>query len=107
MKRKVSMSELRNYCNESRFTEITYNSKNQKWYKPTNTLFFDLRFSKIVVSENPNLVCLRNKQNVLQLSGVHAAEIDTESSVLGTSIALICGGVLQDEPEITYILFAN
>lgn len=88
MKEKLSIHELKAFCEENPPNQITYYAENQD--TACAPCRFRLHFQTMQVYENPNLIYLCAGNGSLCFMRVKWAEIDTESSVLGTILKLYC-----------------
>ena len=106
MKKKVSVYELKKYCELHKPQRISYNTENQSWYRVSDPCKIDLTFQNMMVFENPNLVCLKSGSNMLYFDRVHHAEIDTDVAI-GTAFTIFCGERGNRAPEVAYRLLAD
>lgn len=104
MKKQVSVRELKAYCERNSPNQVTYYSENQAGGKDTGLCKLRLHFQVVLISENPNLVCLKSGASSVCFNEVRFAEIDTESTVLGTVLTLYCGNSKASKPSETHIL---
>lgn len=107
MRKQVSVKELKEYCERNKPRQITYYSENQTWYRVSDSCKLMMHFPAMLIYENPNLICLKSRTSTIYFDQVRFAEIDTETTVLGTIFTLFCGGPSATAPESTYILIAS
>lgn len=91
MKKTLTVSEFKKYCEKERFTRIIYHSENQEWYQYADPCKVKMAFPVMEIYENPNILYLKSGKNVLFLDRIQCVKVDTESSVLGTIVAVLCG----------------
>ncbi len=106
MRKQLSVKELKKYCERNAPYQVTYYSENQDWYCVSDPCKFRMHFPIILISENPNLICLKSGTSSICFDRVRFVEIDTETTVLGTVFTLYCGGAGSKAPEVTYKLIA-
>lgn len=106
MKKTVSVRELKEYCERNKPRSIQFYTENQSWYKTSAPCKIKITFPIMLICENPNLICLKSGSNTLSLDMVKFAEIDTESTVLGTLLTVFCGEFGKPGYDITYTLIA-
>lgn len=61
-------------------------------------------FPIMLICENPNLICLKSETNTMCIDRIKFAEINSDTSVLGTVLTVSCGNMKATEPEKTYTL---
>ena len=91
MKKQVSVRELKDFCERNSLNQITYYTENQ-------TCDTAGGLCKLRLHSGMNSVCF---------NGVKFAEIDTESTVLGTILTLYCGNSRASKPTVTYTLILS
>lgn len=104
MKKRVSVRELKGYCEKNSPNQVTYYSENQERFTGIGLCKLRLHFQVVLIYENPNQVCLKSGASSICFNNVRFAEIDTESTVLGTILTLYCGGSRSAEPSVAYTL---
>ena len=104
MKKKLSVRELKRYCEEHKPHCIYFKTENQAWYGTSDPCKLDMAFSIMLICENPNLICLKSSGNTLSFDRVKSIEVDTDASILGTVITIFCGDFNTAEHDITYKL---
>lgn len=69
-----------------------YISKNQKGFFAYDPCQFDVAFPEILIFDNPlfNTITLRYKSNTISFNRVTEIQLDTESTVLGDIVNVIC-----------------
>ena len=87
----VSVRELKAYCERNSPNQVTYYSENQTGCKNAALCQLRLHFQSVLIYENPNQVCLKSGVSSICFNEVRFAEIDTESTLLGTILTLYCG----------------
>lgn len=108
MKKQVSVRELKDFCERNPPNQVTYYTENQTYYNASNDLCkLRLHFQVVLIYENPNLVCLKSGASSVCFNGVRFAEIDTESTVLGTILTLYCGNSKASKGAETYTLILS
>lgn len=107
MKKQVSVRELKEYCERNSPNQVTYCSENQGGCKGANLCKLRLHFQAVLIYENPNQVCLQSNSSSVCFNEVRFAEIDTESTVLGTILTLYCGSSRASKPGIAYTLIIS
>ena len=106
IKKKITVGELKSYYASKKLSTVRFSTENQKWYRVSDPCKVNLSFSAMLITENPNLICLKSGVNTICFDRVKFVEIDTESSVLGTIITLFCGDFGSNDYDITYRLVA-
>lgn len=91
MKKTLTVSDFKKYCEKEQFTRIIYHSENQGWYQCADPCKVKMAFPAMEIYENPNILCLKSGKNVLYLDRIQCVKVDTESSVLGTIVTVLCG----------------
>lgn len=105
MKKKLTIRELKDYYNCNQPREISFWTENQPWYRVSNPCKLRYTFPIMTICENPSLVCLQSGGNTLSFDRVKFAEIDTETTILGTVLTLFCANTSDLSAEDTsYIL---
>lgn len=105
MKKRVTIREMKDYFSENKPREISFVSENQPWYKVSDPCKIRCTFPTILISENPNLVCLKSGCDTICFDRVKYAEVDTEFTVLGTILRLFCGDAAGESGSgASYIL---
>lgn len=107
MKKRVSVRELKAYCERNSLNQVTYYSENQNSSKNACLCKLRLHFQVVLISENPNLVCLKSGASSICFNEVRFAEIDTESTVLGAVLTLYCGNSSASKPSETHTLIIS
>lgn len=107
MKKQVSVRELKDFCERNSPNQITYYTENQTCDTADGLCKLRLHFQVVLIYENPNQVCLKSGINSICFNGVRFAEIDTESTVLGTILTLYCGNSRASKPTATYTLILS
>lgn len=93
MKKKLSVRELKRYCEEHKPHCIYFKTENQAWYRTSDPCKLDMAFSIMLICENPNLICLKSSGNTLSFDRVKSIEVDTDASILGTVITIFLWGL--------------
>lgn len=106
MKKRVSIKEFKEYCEDHKPNCISFLTENQRWYRVADPCEIKMSFSIILILENPNLICLKSADGTLLFNQVKFIEIDTESSMLGTVFTIFCGDFNTGRYDITYTLVA-
>lgn len=106
MKKRITVGELKAYCAANKPSNVRFSTENQSWYRISDPCKVNMSFSIMLIYENPNLICLKSGTNTMCFDRVKYAEIDTETTVLGTLITLFCGDFASSDHEITYCLIA-
>lgn len=108
MKKQVSVRDLKDYCERNTPNQITYYTENQACRNADKALCkLRLHFQVVLIYENPNLVCLKSGASSICFNGVRFAEIDTESTVLGTILTLYCGNSKASKDAEAYTLILS
>ena len=81
MKKKLSVRELKRYCEEHKPHCIYFKTENQAWYRTSDPCKLDMAFSIMLICENPNLICLKSSGNTLSFDRVKSIEVDTDASI--------------------------
>lgn len=63
-----------------------------------------MEFPIMLICENPNLICLKSETNTMCIDRIKFAEINSDTSALGTVLTVSCGNMKASEPEKTYTL---
>ncbi len=90
MKKNMTFGELKEYFRKNPPRKITYYTENQDWYRVEDPCKIQMTFPSLLVSENPNLICLKSGNGTLLFDRVKTAEVDTTATVLGTVVTLYC-----------------
>lgn len=106
MKKRITVGELKAYCSAKKPVSVSFSTENQSWYRVSDPCKVNMSFSIMLIYENPNLVCLKSGLNTMYFDRVKFAEIDTDTTVLGTVITLFCGDFSSNNYDITYRLVA-
>lgn len=105
MKKKVSVRELKDFCERHTPNQVTYYTENQSYKGAENDpCKLRLHFEIVLIYENPNQVCLRSGASSVCFNGVEYAEIDTGSTVLGTILTLYCRNSKTSKSASAYTL---
>lgn len=107
MKKQVSVRELKDFCERNSPNQITYYTENQTCDTAGGLCKLRLHFQVVLIYENPNLVCLKSGASSICFNGVRFAEIDTESTVLGTILTLYCGNSKASKDAEAYTLILS
>ena len=108
MKKQVSVRELKDFCERSSPNQITYYTENQTHSNAIGDLCkLRLCFHVVLIYENPNQVCLKSGVGDICFNEVRFAEIDTESTVLGTILTLYCGNPRASKSTAAYTLILS
>lgn len=91
MKEKMSVGELRRYFQDHCPNEVFYCTDNQIWDTIDNTVRARLSFTSIVMMCHPNVICLKNGNNTICFEQVKHIYVDTEKSMMGTVLDIVCG----------------
>lgn len=106
MKKRVSVKELKEYCERNKPKQVTYYSENQDWYCVSDPCKLRMHFPIMLICENPSLICLKSGTSTICFDRIKCVEIDTETTVLGTILTIYCGNSEEEEPEIVYKVIA-
>lgn len=106
MKKRVSVRELKEYCERNKPRQVTYYSENQDRYRGSDPCKLRLHFQTMLICENPDRICLKSGESSVCIDRVRFIEIDTETTVLGAIFTVYCGGSGTKAKEITYKLIA-
>lgn len=101
MRKRCTVGELKRYCSQNEPHRVSFVTENQPDYTVSDPCKVQYTFPTMLVYENPSIVCLKSGDNTVCFDRVKFAEVDTESSVLGTIIQLFCG---SQTVERSYIL---
>ena len=104
MKKTLTVSEFRKYCEKERFACIIYHSENQEWYQCADPCKVKMAFPVMEIYENPNILYLKSGKNVLFLDRIQCVKVDTDSRVLGTIVAVLCGDIWAKHYDRAYTL---
>lgn len=104
MKKKVSVGELKKYCEQHKPQRIQFMTENQDWYRTADPCKMEISFPIMLIYENPSLICLKDSRNTLSFDRIKSVEIDTDSSLLGVILTIFCGDFNSDGYDITYKL---
>ena len=107
MKKQVSVRELKDFCERNSPNQITYYTENQTCDTAGGLCKLRLHFQVVLIYENPNQVYLKSGMNSVCFNGVRFAEIDTESTVLGTILTLYCGSPRSSKPAAAYTIILS
>lgn len=104
MKKKVSVGELKKYCEQHKPQRIQFMTENQDWYRTADPCKMEISFPIMLIYENPNLICLKDSRNTLSFDRIKSVEIDTDSSLLGVILTIFCGDFNSDGYDVAYKL---
>ncbi len=107
MKKIVSVSDFKEYCDNNKPHSVIYRTDNQEWYDTFDPCKIQITFPIILIFTNPSVVYLKSGDNFIYFDSVKSVEVDTESTILGTIFKLYCGEPSNDEDETTYTLVAK
>lgn len=107
MKKQITVRELKEYCERNPPNQVTYYSENQDHRKSAGPCKLRLHFQVVLIYENPNQVCLKSGASSVCFNQVIFAEIDTESTVLGTILTLYCGNSRASRSKTAYTLIMS
>lgn len=106
---RMTLGDFKRYCENKQFREIKFDRCNQKWRAGAIPVGFQFVFKQIMVSSAPDVggVFLGEGGSLVYMERVKYIEVDSESSVLGTIICIVCGDTLGNRNNTHYILIAN
>lgn len=104
MKKRVSVRELKEYCSRNKPQQVLFCTENQEWYRVADHCKLRLSFPIMLICENPNLICLKSETNTMCIDRIKFAEINSDTSALGTVLTVSCGNMKAAESEKTYTL---
>lgn len=108
MKKKISVRELKSFCEENPPHEVAYYTENQGApYEPCRLM---LHFKNVLIAENPNVVCLKSDKSSVCFDQVLYAELEeigVESVDLGMALKLYCGSRMAPKPTSSYTLIVS
>ena len=87
MKKRVSVRELKEYCSRNKPQQVLFCTENQEWYRVADPCKLRLSF--------PIMLCIDR---------IKFAEINSDTSALGTVLTVSCGNMKAAESEKTYTL---
>ena len=105
MKKRISVRGLKMLLDHYKPRKVTLYTENQEWYRQSDTCILRLTFPNLIVYDNQNMVCLKSNTGSICFEQVRYVEVDTDSTVLGTIITVICGDSELCN-ETTYTLVA-
>ena len=91
MKKTVSVGEFKEYCDSHSPQKFSIHSVDQEGYCAADPLKFALAFPRVLIYENPNVICLKSGENTVRLDFVRRVEINTGNSATGTIFTVFCG----------------
>lgn len=91
MKKVMNLSEFRRYCEGRSISRIEFCTENQPSDFFGNPIRMYMSFSSLMVSCNPNTICLKEGENSVCLVRVKSVLVDTERPVAGTVATVLCG----------------
>lgn len=106
MKRRMLLRDFKKYLLNNKQQQFMFYTENQDWFNPLDPCKIQITFPVMVVSENPNLICLKSDIGTFCLDQVRFVEIDTKALGFGVVITVCCGGRAPNPPRITYKLIA-
>ena len=96
----MTVREFKEYIeSKTPIRKIVFWTENQEGYSVANPCKIKMDFTDILVCENPNVVCLRDRSNTITFDRVNEIHLDKKSSALGDVVTVICGN-----GEYTYTL---
>ncbi len=105
-KKIVTMHEFYEYYQGRELSMIGLCSENQSWYSPLDYEVWNIRFEKMRIQENPDLVVLSLGKSQLVIRGIKCVKIETGAIVLGDIVTLHCYG-LGTQPYKKYTLIVS
>lgn len=106
MKKKVTVRELKEYCDKNKPHCVQFFTDNQLWYRASDPCKIRMTFPIMLIFENPNLICLKSGANTISFDRVKFIEIDTDITMLGTVFTVFCGEFGKEGYDTTYTLIA-
>lgn len=107
MKRIMSVRDLKRYYSDQSLKQIIFCTTNQLWDKVENPMKANLLFTTMLVSCNPNVICLKNGESTLYFEKVKCVHVDADYSPLGTVFDIVCGDSTNKDNDIRYTLIAS
>ena len=107
MRSVMTVGELKRYCEGRSMRRILFCTENQKWDTVENPMKANLVFSSILIACNPNIICLKAGENMLYFERVKCVNVDTERSILGTVLDVVCGDSTGKTNDVHYTLIAS
>lgn len=94
MKKELSLHEFRKQLDDLGEYEVIFSSDNQPGFSPSAGIRFQLRFQRLVMSSNPNTICMiyeqPSKQSVL-LRNIHSITYSMDYNAHCSLYTIICG----------------
>lgn len=88
----MTVREFKGYIeSKAHIDKVVFWTENQEGYNVANPCKIRMAFSDILVYENPNAVCLRDRSNNITFDRVSEIYLDSKSSALGDVVTVICG----------------
>lgn len=88
----MTIREFKKYIeSKAHISKIVFWTENQEWYTVANPCKIRMDFTDILVYENPNVICLRDRSNTIAFDRVNEIRLDNKSSALGDIVTVICG----------------
>ena len=107
MRRVMNVGELKRYYEGRSLRRILFCTENQKWDAVENPMKASLVFSSMLIACNPNIICLKAGENMLYFERVKCVNVDTERSILGTVLDVVCGDSAGKTNDVHYTLIAS
>lgn len=107
MKKLMNIMEFRRYTKTANLGPVMYRSDNQEWFRDTDPIRFKVTCTIREIRPELGLIVLSSRDgSEICFSRVVHIGIDTECSVLGTVITLICKNGTCRNSQIAYKLIA-
>ena len=99
----MTAAQFKRYISSLNYDRIIFYSENQKWDYVQSPINLCLTFRELLVSLNPNMICLKSGDDMVYFERVKHIDVYPEKSVLGVIIDVICEDANDD---ICYTLIA-
>lgn len=107
MKKIANLREFREYCENNKPKRIVFHTEDQSWHCNSDTYKLEMSFKFILISENPNLICLKSENSTMLINRVKYIEIDTSMASFGTVYRVYSEDNTHKKKDIVYNLLST
>ena len=106
--KKLSLSEFRDYCGALSYGKIIFSTdNNQSWNSVDSTISTELEFNNMLITFNPNVIYLKDRNNSMRFKKVKAIKLHEEDCILGKVFTVVCGDLHTKSNDKEYTLIAQ
>lgn len=104
MKKKITLSEFAEFCEIRRPKDVSFYTKDQKWFSPLGSMICSLTFPTILASPNAHAVALKSEWGHIYFDHVEFVMIERRKPERGDVAHLVCQ---HEGSRRTYRLLLN